>query len=116
MKEDHQQAIKEKDAAVALLNDDLQNLEYDNVALQAQKDVYQAQLQRCQDQIYDLIINRYGPRANDPRNNIIIIIKKNTTPEEDGFHEYPAILREYSDGSLAQKDDGLLHNVHIIDL
>ena len=40
MKEDHQQAIEEKDAAIALLNDDLKNRERDNVALQAQRDVY----------------------------------------------------------------------------
>ena len=46
MKEDHQQAIKEKDAALTLLNDELQNREYENVALQAQKDVYQAELQK----------------------------------------------------------------------
>ena len=39
---DHQQAIQEKDAAIALLNDDLKNREYENVALQAQRDVYQA--------------------------------------------------------------------------
>ena len=56
MKEDHQQAIEEKDAALTLLNDDLQNcdnqiqaIKYENVALQAQGDVYQAQLQKCQD-------------------------------------------------------------------
>ena len=41
MKEDHQQAIEEKDAALALLNSDLHNCEYENVALQAQRDVYQ---------------------------------------------------------------------------
>ena len=38
MKEAHQRAIEEKDAAIALLNDDLQKREYENVALQAQKD------------------------------------------------------------------------------
>ena len=38
--EAHRQVIKEKDAALALLNDNLQNREYENVALQAQKDVY----------------------------------------------------------------------------
>ena len=43
MKEDHEQAIEEKGAAIALLNDDLKNREYENVALQAQRDVYQAQ-------------------------------------------------------------------------
>ena len=46
------------DAALALLNDDLQDhdnqiqvLQYENVAFQAQKDVYQAELQKCQDTI-----------------------------------------------------------------
>ena len=49
--EAHQQAIEDKDAALALLNDDLKNPEnqtqatqYENVALQAQRDVYKDQL------------------------------------------------------------------------
>ena len=52
MEKDYQQAIEEKNAALALLNDDLQeqdnriqSIQYENVALQAQQDVYQAQLQ-----------------------------------------------------------------------
>ena len=49
--EAHQQAIEEKDAIIALINDDLQNREYEHVALQAQRNVYQVQLQRCQDTI-----------------------------------------------------------------
>ena len=47
MKEDHQQAIEEKDAVIPLINVDLQDrdnqiqtIKYENVALQAQKDVY----------------------------------------------------------------------------
>ena len=54
MKENHQQAIEEKVAALSLMNDDLkdrdnqiQAIQYENVALQAQRDVYQTQLQRC---------------------------------------------------------------------
>ena len=45
--EAHQQTIEDKDAAIALMNDDLQDrdnqiqaIKYDNVALQAQRDVY----------------------------------------------------------------------------
>ena len=58
------------------------------MALQAQRDVYQAKLQRCQDQIRNLIINSHVPRGNDPgKDNIVMIIEKNTTPEE--FYEYP---------------------------
>ena len=45
IQEKHRQAIEEKDAAISLLNDDLKNREYDNKALQAQKDVYKDQLQ-----------------------------------------------------------------------
>ena len=54
--------IEEKDAALALLNDDLQNREYENVALQAERDVYQAQLQRGQDTIIH-IRTRYVDHA-----------------------------------------------------
>ena len=90
LEEEHEQAI-------ALLNDDLQEqdnriqaIQHENVALQAQRDVYQTQLQRFQDQIHDLIINCQVPRANDPgKDNIVMIIEKNTTPEEDEFYEYP---------------------------
>ena len=48
LKEGHRQAIGEKDVALALLNDNLKNREHKNVTLQAQGDVYQAELQRCQ--------------------------------------------------------------------
>ena len=70
MKEDHQQAIEEKDAALALLNHNLQNrdnhiqtIKYENVAFQAQRDVYQ--LQRCQ---VTIIHHRtpYVDHAKDP--------------------------------------------------
>ena len=35
IQEKHKRAIEEKDATIALLNDDLKNREHDNVALQA---------------------------------------------------------------------------------
>ena len=83
LNENHQQTIAEEDATIELLNDDLKNREYENVALQAQKDVYQAQA-------WDLIINRHVSRAKDPgKDNIVMIIEKNTTTEEDEFYEYP---------------------------
>ena len=77
LSEEHQQAIEEKDAALALLSDDLQNREYENVALQAQRDVYQTQ-------VLDLIINRHVPRAKVPgKDNTVMIIEKNTALEKD---------------------------------
>ena len=83
-------AIEEKDAALALLSDGLQNhdnqiqvIKYENVALQAQRDVYQAQLQKCQDTIIDLR-TRYVDSGKD---NIIIIVRKHTRPDNDKFHD-----------------------------
>ena len=91
MKEDHQQAIEEKDALIALMNDDLQiqAIKYDNVALQTQRDVYKDQLQKYQDIITHLKI-RHVPHAKDPgKDNIVMIIEKNNVSEEDELYEYP---------------------------
>ena len=112
----HQQAIEKKDATIALLNDDLKNREHDNVALQAQRDVYKELLQQCQDIITHLK-NCYVPHAKDPAKDIIVmIIEKNTNPRKMSFISIPTTLQEYNYGSLAQKYDGLRHNIPIIDL
>ena len=59
------------------------------MALQAQRDVYKEQLQKCQDIITHLKI-RHVLHAKDPgKDKIVMIIEKNTTPEEDEFYEYP---------------------------
>ena len=87
--EKHQQAIEEKNTTIALFNDNLQNREYENVALQAQKDVYQAELQKYQD-INTHLGTRYVPHAKNPgKDNIIIIVRKHTTPADDKFHDLP---------------------------
>ena len=94
MQKEHQQVIEEKDAALALLTDDLQSrdnqiqaIKYENVALQAQKDVYQAVLQRCQDVITHLK-TRHVSHARDPgKDNIIITVQKQTTSVKDKYHE-----------------------------
>ena len=96
MKEDHQQAIEKKDAALALLTDDLQDhdnqiqvIQYENVALQVQRDVYQAELQKFQDTITRLR-TRYVPHArNLGKDNIIIIVRKHTTSASDKYHDLP---------------------------
>ena len=89
IQEKHQQAIEEKDTATALLSDDLQNREHENVALQAKRDVYNDQLQKCQD-IISHLRTRYVDHTEDPgKDNIVMIIEKNTAPEEDEFYEYP---------------------------
>ena len=75
------------------MNDDLQDrdnqrqaIQYENMALQVQRDVYQAELQRCQDTITHLR-TRYVPHARNPgKDNIIIIAQKHTTPANDKYH------------------------------
>ena len=64
IQEKHQQAIEKKDATTTLLNDDLKKREYENMALQAQRDVYKDQLQKCQDIITHLR-KRYVDHAKD---------------------------------------------------
>ena len=72
-----------------MLNDDLKHCQHDNVSLQVQRDVYKDQLQKFQDIITHLKI-RHVPHAKDPgKDNVVMIIEKNTAPEEDEFYEYP---------------------------
>ena len=70
IQEEYQQVIEEEDAAIALLNDDLKNSEYDNVGLQGEirpMDQQRAALQR-----------RYvGYLSDEDKNNGINIIAKN---------------------------------------
>ena len=61
MQAEHHLAIEEHEQAIALLNDDLQErdnqiqgIQYENVALQSQRDAYQGHLQRCEDTITHL--------------------------------------------------------------
>ena len=59
------------------------------MGLQAQRDVYKDQLQKCQD-VIGRFRTRHVPNAKDPdKDNIVMIIEKNTAPEEDEFYEYP---------------------------
>ena len=56
------------------------------MALQAQRDVYQAHLQRCQDTLTHLR-TRYVDHARDlGKDNTIIIVRKHATPAKDKFH------------------------------
>ena len=88
-------AIEEKDAVIALMNDlqgrvnQIQSIKYENVALQAQRDMYQAQLQRCQDTITHLR-TRYVDHVRDAgKDSINIIVRKHTKPANVKFHGLP---------------------------
>ena len=66
----HQQAIEEKDATIALLNDDLKNHEYENVGLQGKIRVKGQEIATLQ--------RRYvGHLSDEDKNNGISIITKN---------------------------------------
>ena len=72
-----------------MLNDDLKNCDYEKVVLQAQKGVYQAELQKYQDIITHLE-TRYVPHAKNPgKDNIVIIVRKHTTPANDKYDGLP---------------------------
>ena len=59
------------------------------MALQAQKDVYQAELQNCQDTITHLKTS-YVPHARNPgKDNIVIMEQKHTTSANDKCHALP---------------------------
>ena len=92
----HQQTIEEKDAAPALVTDDLQGydndipaIQYGNVALQAQRDVNQAQLQKYQDTIIYLKTPYVSHARNPDKDNIIMIVQKHTTPANNKFPDFP---------------------------
>ena len=70
MKEEHQQSIEGKDAAITLLNDDLKIREYENVGLQDEI--------RAKDQQIATLQRRYaGYLSDEDKNNgISIIVKK----------------------------------------
>ena len=70
IQEKHRQAIEEKDATTALLNDDLKNREYESVGLQGEV--------RAKDQQIAALQRRYiGFLSDEDKNNEISIISKN---------------------------------------
>ena len=67
----------------------LRAIEFENVGLQGEIRAHQQQIERCENRIAHLQ-QRYVDYCRDPgKDNIVIIIEKNSTPEDDEFHEYP---------------------------
>ena len=63
--------------------------QYENVVSQAQRDVCQTQLQRCEITITHLRA-RYVDYARDPgKDNVIIIVRKQAMPANDKYHDPP---------------------------
>ena len=67
----------------------IQAIQYKNGALQAQRDVYQTQLQKCQNTIIHLRA-RYVDHVRDSgKDNVITIVRKHKGPANDKFHDLP---------------------------
>ena len=75
--------IAEKVAVISHRDNQIQAIQFENVALQVQRNVCQAKLQRCQDTIMHLK-TRYVDHGRDPgKDNITIIVEKHTTSGND---------------------------------
>ena len=93
IQEDHQKGIIEiqggHQLAITDRNNQIRVIQYENVALQAQRGVYQAQLQRCEDTITHLRA-RYVDHARDHgKYSIVIIVRKHTTSTSDEYLDLP---------------------------
>ena len=81
----HQQAIEEKDATIALLNDDLKNRKYENVGLQGE-------IKAKDQQIAALQKPYVGYLSDEGKNNGISIIAKNNDEAE---YPYISLWRQH---------------------
>ena len=67
----------------------MQVIQYKNVTLQAQRDVYQTQLLKCQDTITHPRTHYVIMRDSGKDNIIIIIVWKHTMSSNDKYHDLP---------------------------
>ena len=82
MQEDHQQAITDR-------NNRVQAIEYENVGLQGEIKAKDQQIEASQHKIAEPV-ERYVDHCRSPsRDNIVIIVRKHTTPENDKYHNLP---------------------------
>ena len=89
IQEKHNQQTTQLQQAITDRDNQIQVIRYENVALQKQRNVYQIQLQRCEDTITHLR-ERYVDHVRDPgKDNIIIIVRKHTTSANDKYHDLP---------------------------
>ena len=93
IQEEHQQVItgiqREHQLAITDPDNRIQAIQCENITLQAQRDVYQTQLQRSEDTITHLRAH-YVDHSRDPgKANIIVIVRKHTTSANNKYHDLP---------------------------
>ena len=81
IQEDHQKAIDERDTRI-------QAIQNKNVGLQGEITAYQAQLQVSQNRITELVERYVDLCINPSKDNIVLIVRKHTTPENDKYHNF----------------------------
>ena len=90
LQEDHQKAIEERDPRI-------QAIEYENVGLQGEIRTKYQQIEACQNIALRLstlcriaeLVERYMDHCRNPsKDNIVIIVRKHTTPENDKYHNF----------------------------
>ena len=91
LQEDHQKAIEERDTCI-------QAIEYENVGLQGKIRAKDQQIEASQNIALRLstlckiaeLVERYVDLCRNPiKDNIVIIVRKHTTPENDKYHNFP---------------------------
>ena len=67
----------------------IQTMEYENVGLQGEIRTKDQQIEASQERIAELA-ERYVDHCRNPsKDNIVIIVRKHTTPENDKYHNFP---------------------------
>ena len=95
--------IEEKDSALALLNDDLKEHEYQIQQLEHSNAGLKGEI-RAKDVEIDRLHERYVPNAMNPdKDNVIIIIKKHTNYVDDDLFDYPYYIARIQQCKIARK-------------
>ena len=80
-----QQAVEDRDNRI-------QAIEYENVGLQGEIRAKDRQIEANQNRIAELV-ERYVDQCRNPsKDNIVIIVRKHTTPENDKYHNFPCCI------------------------
>ena len=82
MQKDHQKVIEDCDNRI-------QAIEYKNVGLQGEIRAKDKQIEASQNRIAEIVERHVDNCRNPSKDNIVIIVRKHTTPENDKYHNFP---------------------------
>ena len=100
--------IEDKDSALALLNDDLTEREYQIQQLGFNNTGLQGEI-RAKDQEIARLHERVVSLALDPgKNNVVVIVRKHTREKEDEYFKYPYYIARIQRRSITSKRQWIL--------